>query len=799
MTCLPPHNPRWWRHLWLGLLALLSGALVAAAAEQRVVAIEIQHIGPPAVSDAMVRSNLRVKVGDLYNRNAVDNDIRTLYATGYFYNIRVVREPTEGGVKLRYLLISKPTLTRIEFSGNTKFSDAKLRKTISSKVGEPLDERKLHEETQAIVKLYQKKGYRETRVRYVPVVDAEQGRGTVTFEITEAPKVRIEDVVFEGATAFKQSKLRKVIKARRHWWLSWLTGSGVLKDEVFAEDKDRLADFYREAGYIDFAIRKVEFLPVEGRKNRIIIKFHLQEGVQYRVGRVQFEGNKLFSTEEIRAGMRVRVGRRVLKGLSMGPGEIFTPGGLDRDRKGILDLYGARGYIDAKVIPELRPNTAAGTMDITYRITEGQKSYIERIDIKGNVKTKDRVIRRELAVAPGEVFDMVWVSLSTNRLYGLQYFSRVEARPEPTDVPNRKNLVISVEEKSTGDIRFGAGFSSIDELVGFVELTQGNADIFKPPLFFGTGAGQKLRLVMQLGTARRDIQFSFIEPWFLGRKLALGLDLYHRNLLYYSDVYDIDLTGGRVTLTRALWNDYWRGSIGYSLYSVGLVDVEPTAAPEILAEEGHFLVSKPIGRISYDSRNSVLLPNRGQLTQLEVGVAGGPFGGDADYYSWELTSSHYFPGLLPGHVIELILRGGVIDSWDSSGRVPLYDRWTLGGLFTLRGYEYRSVGPYDSLGQEPLGGRTYWYASVEYSVPVIERIRLAAFYDVGNVYPDAYSFDRAGPGYGPYSDNWGVGIRLEIPGMGPLRLDYAIPITHDDFVSGNGRFQFSVGYTRSGY
>lgn len=783
----------------MGLLALIAGAVLASAAEERVVAIQIEHIGPPAVSDAMVRSNLRVKVGDPYNRNAVDNDIRTLYATGYFYNIRVVREPAEGGVKLRYLLISKPTLTRIEFSGNTKFSERKLLKTISSKVGEPLDERKLHEDTQAIVKLYQKKGYRETKVRYVPVVDAELGRGTVTFEITEAPKVRIDDVIFEGATAFKQSKLRKVIKTRRHWWLSWLTGSGVLKDEVFAEDKDRLADFYREAGYIDFAIRDVEFLPVEGKENRIIIKFHLQEGVQYRVGRVQFEGNEIFRTEEIRAGLRVRVGRKEIEGLSMGPGEIFTPGGLDRDRKGIIDFYGARGYIDARVIPDLHPNTAAGTMDITYRITEGRKSYIERIDIKGNVKTKDRVIRRELAVAPGEVFDMVGVSLSTNRLYGLQYFSRVEARPEPTDVPNRKNLVISVEEKSTGDIRFGAGFSSIDELVGFVELTQGNADIFKPPLFFGTGAGQKLRLVMQLGTARRDIQFSFIEPWFLGRKLALGLDLYHRNLLYYSDVYDIDLTGGRVTLTRALWNDYWRGSIGYSLYNVGLVDVEPTAAPEILAEEGHLLVSKPIGRISYDSRNSVLLPNRGQLTELEVGFAGGPFGGDADYYSWEITSSHYFPGLLPGHVIEVILRGGVIDTWDSSGRVPLYDRWTLGGLFTLRGYRYREVGPYDSLGQEPIGGRTYWYGSVEYSIPVIERIRLAAFYDIGNVYPDAYSFDRAGPGYGPYSDNWGVGIRLNIPGMGPLRLDYAIPITHDDFVSGDGRFQFSVGYTRSGY
>lgn len=792
-----PPNSR--RRVWPGcLLGLcLLASVGSAQVAETVRTITIQHMGPPAVSDSLVRSNIRVKVGDAYNRNAVDMDIETLYATGYFYNIRVVKEPADGGVKLEYLLIGKPTLTQIRFQGNTKFSDKKLGKKLASKTGEPLDEQKLHADAQEIIKLYQKKGYRQTGVEYVPVVDSELGKGTVTFEITEAPKVKVDDVVFDGAEAFSQRKLRGVLKTRRHWFLSWLTGSGVMKDEVFAEDRERLAEFYREAGYIDFEIRDIQFEQIKA--NRMVIKFTIREGLQYRVGQVNFTGNELFSTEEIRDQMQSREGSRWVRGLRMGPGQVFTPAGLAKDRDSVQDFYGARGYIDARVLANLRPNTVQGTMDITYRLAEGRESFVERIDIKGNVKTKDRVIRRELAVSPGEVFDMVSVKLSTNRLYGLQYFSRVDAQPEPTDVPDRKNLVLTVEEKSTGDIRFGAGFSSLDELVGFVELTQGNADIFKQPLFFGTGAGQKLRLIAQVGTARRDIQFTFIEPWFLGRKLALGFDLYHRNLLYYSDVYDIDLTGGRVSLTRALWNDYWRGMLGYSLYSVGVVDVEPTAAPEILAEAGHTLVSKPIGKISYDTRNSVLLPNHGQFTELEAGFAGGPFGGQTDYYSWEVTTGHYFPGFLPGHVLEIIGRGGVIDNWGSDTDINLYDRYTLGGLYTLRGYEYRGIGPYDSLGQEPLGGRTYWYASAEYSVPLIQSLRLAAFYDIGNVYADPYSFERAGPDYGPYSDNWGVGVRLNIPGMGPLRLDYAIPIKHDRYVDGDGRFQFSVGYTRSGY
>lgn len=786
---------------WLGLVIgfCLLAPLASAQLVETVTAIEIQHIGPPAVSDSLARSNIRVKAGDPYSRNAVDTDIETLYATGYFFTVQVEREPADGGVKLRYKLVGKPTLTQINFNGNTKFSDKKLsgKKILKSKVGEPLDEHKLHADAQEILKLYQKKGYRQTEVEYVPVVDSELGKGTVTFEIKEAPKVKIDDVVFSGAEAFSQGKLRRVLKTRRHWFLSWLTGSGVLKDEVFAEDRERLAEFYREEGYIDFEIRDIQFEQI--KPNRMVIKFTIREGLQYRVGQVNFTGNELFSTEEIRDQVQWREKTRWIRGLSMGPGEVFTPGGLTRDREAVEDFYGARGYIDARVSASLHPNTVQGTMDITYGVTEGSESFIERIDIKGNVKTKDRVIRRELSVSPGEVFDMVSVKLSTNRLYGLQYFSRVDAQPEPTDVPDRKNLVLTVEEKSTGDIRFGAGFSSLDELVGFVELTQGNADIFKQPLFFGTGAGQKLRLIAQVGTVRRDVQFTFIEPWFLGRKLALGFDAYYRNLLYYSDVYDIDLIGGRLTLTRSLWNDYWRGMLGYSLYNVGVVDVEPTASPEILAEEGHTLVSKPIGKISYDSRNSVLLPNHGQLTELEAGFAGGPFGGDTDYYSWELNSSHYFPGLLEGHVLEIIVRGGVIDNWGSDDRVPIYDRWSLGGLFSMRGYEYRSVGPYDSLGQEPLGGGTYWFASAEYSVPLIQSLRLAAFYDIGNVYPDPYSFERAGPEYGLYSDNWGVGIRLNIPGMGPLRLDYAIPIRYDRFVDGDGRFQFSVGYTRSGY
>ncbi len=775
------------------LLALCCPTLVAQRTST-IKKIEIRHVGPPATSDSLIRANIRVKEGETYNRNSVDDDVQTLYRTGYFASIRVVEEATDDGVNLVYLVRGKPKLTQILFSGNKKFSTSKLQKKVTSKVGDTLDERKLFADSQEILKLYQKSGYQKTQVKYSPVIDEKLGRGTVTFEVTEAPKVKISDVQFVGAEAFTQRKLRRTLKTRRHWMFSWLTGSGVFKDEQFDEDKEKLADFYREAGYIDFEIKDIKFEQINTK--RMAIRFQIYEGAKYRVGAIEFQGNKLFTTNDILSRVFTHEGMKYKRGLSMGVGEPFTPKGLSKDREAIEDFYGARGYIDALVSPIRIPNTERGTMDLVYKIDEGDKSYIEKIEIKGNTKTKDKVIRRELAVAPGEVFDMVRVKLSTNRLGGLNYFSKVDAQPEPTDVPNRKNLVLGVEEKNTGDIRVGAGFSSVDSLVGFVEVGQGNFDLFKPPYFLGTGAGQKIRLRAQYGTRRQDYQLTFIEPWFLNRKLALGVDLYHRELSYYSDIYDTVQTGARLSLTRALWTDFWLGTVSYTIENVGIVNVASTAPSVILEEEGYRLSSKVGTSIAYDTRNNVMLPDRGQRTVLQTEVAGGPLGGDSQFYKLELSTAYYFRGFAPGHVLELNGRSGVVDTYGDATRVPLFDRWFIGGLYSLRGYKYRQVGPRDSTGNEPIGGGTYWSASAEYSIPIIERLRLAAFYDIGNVYPKAYSFSTQGPDYGLYSDDAGIGIRLNIPAIGPLRLDYAFPLTHDKFTGGAGRFQFGVGYTR---
>jgi outer membrane protein insertion porin family len=783
----------WW--------ALCGFSLPASAQFQRkVISITVSNVGPQVVSESLVRANIRVKEGDSYNRNSVDDDVRNLYATGYFHNVQVREQLSVDGISLLYLVQPRLKITEILFTGNKKYSTARLMKKVTVKVGEPLDDLKLFNDAQEIKKLYEKAGYPKTKVEAVPIPDERSGRASVTFEITESPKIRISDVAFEGAEAFTQRKLRRQLKTRRHWWLSWLTQSGVLKEDQFEDDKEKLIEFYREAGYIDFELKEVKQIQKGPRK--VELRLVISEGSQYKVGAVDFKGVTLFTTNQ------------VAEKLKMGVGETFTPKGLNKDMETVQDMFGTKGYIDARVGVRKNANTETGNMDLVYDVVEYDKSYIEKIEIKGNTKTKDRVIRRELAVTPGEVFDMVRVKRSAERLKGLNFFEDqfgVDYSPEPTDVPNRRNLVITVREKNTGNFQVGAGFTSIDSLLGFVEVTQGNFDLFNPPGF--QGAGQKARLRVQVGTQRKDVVATFVEPWFLDRKLEFSTELYHRELNYLSenDTYSEQATGMKLGLVKALGTELLRGGLTYTLESVDIelndnLHLDQTVlnnntfpqqqifqpanvSEEIYREAGRRLVSKVGASLTFDTRNSYLFPTKGQRTELRGELAGGPWGGDVDFYKIELKHATFIPGLMDGHLLELGGRTGVAEAYNDDIDVPLFDRFFLGGLDSLRGYRYRDIGPRDRFG-EPLGGDTYWFGFAEYSVPIIERVRFAVFYDIGMVYAEPYHWD-----FKEYADNWGVGLRLNLP-IGLLRLDYGIPISNSSGKAGSGRFQFSAGGQR---
>jgi len=777
--------------------------------------VDIKYAGPATVSEQFIRSHIRTKAGEIYRANVTEDDIKALYATEQFYNIRVTLDQAgDGGVVLTYVVQVNPRLTDIKIEGNKKVGNSKIRKKITVKAGQPLNQQKLFTDSQEIQKLYEKYGYAGTQVKPVVNIDELAGRGTVTFEIVEAPKIKIKEVDFIGAAAFPQKTLRKEIKTRGHWMFSWITGSGVFKEDEFQDDRESLTDFYHNHGYLDFEIKDVKL--EHPTANTMVIRFYLYEGRQYKVGSATFTGNKLFNVEEIHRGLqsvhdfehsKAKLGPH---GLPMDVGDIFTPDGLNKDAQALEDFYGSKGYLDVVQGASLRvvriPNVDTGTMDLEFQVKEGPKSHVEKVDIRGNLKTKDKVIRRELAISPGEVFDMVRVKISKQRLEGLDYFDKVDMRPEPTDPPiaGRKDLIVNVEEKNTGNFMLGAGFSSVDQLVGYAEMTQGNFDLFHPPTF--TGGGERLRLFVQLGTERQDYELSFVEPWFLNHKLALGVDLYRHEWDFESpnDLYDETRTGVRLSLTRALWSDFVIGSVSYTVEDVGIsltTNSFGVKMPKAILEQVGDHVYQRFGvTLAYDTRNSTQLPNHGQRTEIDPELSVG----DPTYFKLIVKTAWYFPGLFKGHVIEAVGRAGIADSL-SGGDVPFYDRYYLGGLDSLRGFKYRNISPRDTsyyainpavLPQnEPIGGDSYWFGSVEYTLPIFEKengpgVRFALFYDIGAVGAGPYSFS------GNFDDNWGVGLHINIPKLGPLRLEYGIPIHHDQFNGGSGQFQFGVGYRR---
>ena len=859
----------------------IAGPIPKASPVQK---ITLQHVGQAAASDALIRANIRLRLGDPYSRKASDDDIHNLRNTGFFENVYVTEKQVAGGVEVTYTLVSKPVVTEILFEGNTggrKFRESKLRKKIRSRTGETLSRPRIFSDTRVILKEYQKGGYHQARVEYEVRHDEALGQAAVVFQVDPGRKVKIDDIVFENAVAFSQRELRKVFKTRRRWWMSWLTGSGKFETDQWDEDLEMLTQFYQDEGYIDFKVREIKFgYPKEGR---MVIRLDLYEGYRYQVGNVTFEGNTLFTEDQIRRGVQV-LERPVAP--FMLEGAIFTPTGLNEDRDAIRDYYEAYGYLDTIVRVTKVPNTDQGTIDLVYSVKEGEISYVEKVEIRGNTRTRDKVIRRELAISPGEVFDMVSVELSKRRLEGTGLFESVDTQVEKIpELPNRRNLIVGVEEGRTGHLIMGFGYSSIEAMFAQAGYVQGNFDLFNPPFF--TGGGQKFRLQITAGTRRQDYQVTFEEPYFLDRKLRFSVDLYHREIQYYSRYFEQHQTGAKIGLSRTLWNDFTYGGIDYTIESIGihdrssysemlmehdmlangLAEVLPDGLPvnpfdwnpdddrlnqgELGELNNNRLVSKLGLFFAYDTRNHALMPSRGQRTQVNADIAGGPLSGDTEMYRLEVETAYYYPGFTEGHVWEVVGKVGVVDTFGDSRRVPYFDRFFLGGGYSLRGYDYRDIGPrmqkwkndkkdgklgyyvnvegadgkskgkefipvksnipyfpFDQTpqklpengdkwtpvitdGRETLGGSSYWLGSVEYSIPIIDRLRVAFFYDIGMVYEDSYEFE-----FSNYADNWGIGLRLFVPMLGPLRLDYGFPITHPDYVGGSGQFHFGVGFTR---
>lgn len=744
--------------------------------------VTVRFLGTANVNEQVVRANMQVREGIDLDESMVDHDIRSLYRTGLFEFIEVKREVVnERTVNLVVELTPKYRVLAVRFEGNQRVKSRRLEKEVKTKPNLALDERQVKEDSEKIREYYQKTGYNQVLITYSIERNRETGFGTVIFKIKEGDRVKISDIRFTGNAHVKARKLRGQMETKRWWMFSWLTGSGRLKDDQFEDDLDKLRDYYRDEGYLDVDIPAEKVIYDYPKHGKLVITIQITEGKQYHIGEITFSGNKLHPTPLLRFILRQQ------------PGMVFSPSKIDKDVETLEDFYGKDGYLETRVRPLRKPNVRTGAIDIEYKVEESEQFFVESIKIEGNTKTKSTVILRELVLGPGEVFNVLRMKMSKQRLENTRFFEEgtVNVTPESTNIPGRRNLKVALKEGRTGNLTFGAGFSSLEKGTIFAELTQSNFDLFNRRSFF-QGDGQKFRIRLQYGSQSSEAILSFEEPWLFQKYLSLGFSVFRTSSNYDNQLYDEVRTGGEVYIRKPLF-ELVEGRLSYSYQVVDISGVDPSIAQFI--PEGKQRVSTVGLQLLRETRDKIINTTSGNRMELTTEVSGGPLGGNLDFYRLEFRGSQFFPIFqAQEQVLGVFGRFGVVDNYGQTTRLPYYENFFLGGPYTLRGFENRDVGPHYSSGA-PMGGKSYGMLTLEYSLDIVSPIRFAVFYDAGFVNADPYDFSPGG-----YNDNFGIGLRLFVAGA-PLSLDFGIPLTGSTWTNGGtqssnkkgNQFNFSFG------
>ncbi|MFH1692294.1 MAG: outer membrane protein assembly factor BamA [Candidatus Omnitrophota bacterium] len=731
-------------------------------------AVEVQ--GNKAISTATIMVKIKTRPGESYYSQTARDDIKRLYETGYFSDISLNLEDFEGGIKVIFKVEERPVISKIDLEGIKMISRSALSRKMKSAVGQYLNYALLKEDIAAIKAEYERKGLPGVEVSYDTAIDAKDNKVKLVISVVESKRVKIKNIYVEGNLHFNDSKILGLIKTKRAGFFS----AGFFKEEQFNEDLDRIKTFYLQNGYLDVSVDYRLDYDIEGD---IYIRIFIDEGKVYTVGSITFQGDKKFSADELFPSLKACL-----------VGGVFTYDALKEDVGNIQGFYFSKGYIFVQVRELTSLDVSSGKVDIVYSIVENELAYVDRIEIQGNLKTQDKVIRRELRIKPGEVFDGDKLKRSKERLYNLGFFEEVNYDTTAGSEPDRRNLVVEVKEAKTGSFSFGGGYSSIDQFVGFVEIEQKNFDWRNWKTF--TGAGQDLKLRGEFGSVRQNFELSFTEPWLFDHPISFGFDGYKRS--HDKDVdlgygYEETRTGGDLRLGKE-FNEYFKGGMTYRIEQVDISNVDDAATADLKSEAGKNVISSVEFSATWDTTDNIFNPTRGLVLSGSYELAGTFLGGDKDYNKVFGLASQYFP-LPVRSVLQLQLRAGIAQPFGGCGKVPIYERFYAGGANTIRGYEERSVGPVDLPTSDPIGGQALLVMNVECTIPIVDFIKGAVFVDTGNVWAKASEF-----GTGGFKTGVGFGVRIKTP-VGPLKLDYGIPLNKQPGKENKeGRFHFSMSH-----
>jgi outer membrane protein insertion porin family len=773
------------------VIALIMMGAMAIHAAPVVQEIVVDHSGMGRMDSEFVLAHTVVQVGDTLNSPLVSRDVKRLLDTGKFSSVDAVLEELEDGVRLTYTVRPKLILAaEPDVIGVSEFSASKVRKWLDLPEGVLVDDQAVGVATRNVLNEYRDEQYADASATWVfKPVDRDAGLVLLVITFAEGSVNYIGNIRVEGNKTLSSAVLRKSLTRPsplnpiRWFWKKRYERYEL--DDIEAN----VRELYMDHGFLDVTVSAAVSEGLNSEKG--VATVTVDEGRQYRLGDITLHGITLFPESELKARLLVQ------------SGQVASMSRIQSTARRLQAYYGDRGYLHAAARPNIEPHAEQGTVDLGFSIREGDLVYIRNIIVRGNTRTKDKVVRRELQVYPGDIYNQSRVQRSERRVTNLGFFENVRALPEQTGNPDERDLVFNVTEKRTGQFMLGAGFSSVDNLIGFAELSQGNFDILGWPNF--TGDGQKLRLRAQFGSTRKDYELSIIEPWFLNRRLSLGFDIYRRDRNYTD--YDVERTGASVSLGKALPGAN-RINLRYNIeesvisdvtdtntyYELDSYDFETDTGTDYLFESEQDRIKSTLTvSLLHDTRNNPFVPTRGNKINLFYSVSGGPMGFDTDIYDLGMKSTSYLP-LWFGHVINLRTRVEFVETFGDTDDVPLTDRLFLGGGRTLRGFDYRDVGPKviresgASYYARSYGGQSLFMANLEYTIPIVSSIRFGAFYDTGNVWADPYDIDLR-----DLASSAGCGIRLDMPGF-PIRVDRAWAIETDDQFTEEDHWVIWIGY-----
>ena len=714
--------------------------------------IEIK--GLKRIEESAVKSKITQRVGDPISQEKVNEDIKSIFKMGYFEDARAEIEPFEGGIKLIYVLKEKPTIARIEFQGNKEIDDAKLREKLTITTGSIADAVLIQDNGNRLRAFYEEEGYWLSSI--VPVTKRiSPDEVGLTYQIEEGSKVKIKKINIEGNKAIPAKLIKKAMDTKEWGILSFITSSGHYRKDMMDVDIEKIRDIYFNRGFIKVAIGEPE-IKLTSDKKGMIITIPVSESVQFKISSVEFSGNKVFGDDEIK------------KRITLIPDTPFSKANLRRDILSISELYSENGYAIATITPDLIPDETARLVKVSLKIDEGDKYRIGKIEISGNTKTRDKVIRREVRLDEGDVFNSKLLKRSYERINNLNFFDNVDIIPKPRSEEKLVDLDVKVKERPTGFLSVGGGYSSVDKLMGIVDLTQGN-------LF---GRGQLLKVRGEFGGRTTYYELAFKDPWFMNKPIFFSSTLYKLVREYIE--FDKKAAGFGLSFGKYL-SEYVRGDIAYNLEEATIYNVSENASNIIKEQEGTFSTSSLTPSIVRDSRDNYLDPSRGSRNSIYLTYAG--LGGRNKYIKGELDSGWFFP--IKNTTFMLRGRFGYAAGiWGEN--LPLYERFYVGGIYTIRGLDWGDAGPKDEETGDPIGGTSELIFNVEYIFPIITEMKLkgVVFLDVGNSYE---SFDN----FGKLRYTTGAGIRWISP-MGPIRVEWGYNLNRKSGEKAS-RLEFTFG------